>query len=134
MAVITDYVGYIEAVSHKYIATSSPAAVGDTVLLTGLDPNHTHWFLGIHIFDASGDRATPADGEFTVSVLTENTGDNITATPDDGTFEDPPVTTITAVAPVTVDWSANTVGVKVVNSTNLTADHTWKVVVTSNRS
>lgn len=121
MAVITTST---KAGSDKFFqrVTSGAAGLTDSVELTGLEGGLTHCFLGVKMFDVSGDPVVATAGTFTVKVRTVNTGQ----------WEDPPVKTIDATAPETISFAGNIDGVKVTVAALATVT-TWRAVLTCNR-
>jgi len=134
MATIT---GYTRAVStpDKVVYTSDTANIsrGDVVLMRGLDTYFRHGSIGIHMFDGAGARVVGTAGTFTVTVLTENTGDDLSSVPVAATFETPTASVITAATPVTLALEGNIIGIKVAEALVATAI-TWKAVYTMTSS
>lgn len=87
-----------------------------TITLNDLAPDRPHCFLGVQMFDAGGAQVAGGAGSFAVQVRTWVNGRN----------EAPPTATISATAPVTIDWAAPTKGVTV-TPTGLTGVTTWRV-------
>lgn len=131
MAVITEYRKQESDFKMSAVSAAATDATADSVLMLNLGSAFPHCFLGVHMFDVGGDRIVDSAGTFTVDYLTDNTGDPLGQLA--ATFEDPTTATIDATAPVTLDWQANTIGVRVTVA-SLSDTVTWKVVFTSNRS
>ena len=113
----------------QFIRTVTSDAVGKAVTVT-LDLTTdrdfgalTHVFLGVQMFDVSGDPIDDSAGTFTVTIQTINTQKD----------ESPTVSVIDATAPVTISWAANTHKIVVVPA-SLSDTVTWKVVATANRA
>lgn len=125
MAIITTKLQVTGNDVRTFVSSAAATlASGDSVLLTGLSPAFVHCFLGVKMYDVSGDEIVDSAGTYTVSYLSELTGDpDGTAT---GTFESPPVATIDATAPTTLCWKAPTVGIRV-SGASLSDAVTWKV-------
>lgn len=102
---------------------TATVASSDTVALNGLPPHFAHWFLSVQMFDADGLQVAGSGGSFAVVIRTWNNGRN----------ETPPVSSITASAPVTIDWSAPTTGVTVTPS-GLSGVTSWCVRLAAVRS
>tara|TARA_R110000744_G_scaffold380215_1_gene500253 strand:- start:46927 stop:47325 length:399 start_codon:yes stop_codon:yes gene_type:complete len=131
MAVITTKLTVSGNDTRNYAASAAATlASADSVLLTGLDPSFMHNFLGVKMYDVSGDEIVDSAGTFTVSYLSEVSGDpNGDET---GTFESPPVSTIDATAPTSLCWKAPTVGIRV-SAASLSDTVTWKVFFVSSK-
>lgn len=121
MAVVSTYT---KTGSDKFFQkiVSGAAGLTDSVELTDLEGGLTHCFLGVKMFDVSGDPVVATAGTFTVSVRTINTGQ----------WEAPPDPTIDATAPDTIGFAGNVDGVKVTVAALATVT-TWRVVLTCNR-
>lgn len=80
-------------------------AVGDTVVVSGLDSTKPHCFVGAQFFsDSAGlNKVVPTAGTITIDIETFN------STP---ALEQPQTPTIDATAPSTISWSANTFAVR----------------------
>lgn len=107
---------FISVVSEK-------TAVANTIELSDLDPSMPHCFLGIQMFDASDDPIVGGAGTFAITIKTTNTQQ----------YEAPPTASIDATAPTTIDWAANTAGVKCIPS-GITTAVTYRLVMTFNQS
>lgn len=83
----------------------------------------THVFLGVQMFNVSGDPIIDSAGSFAITIQTENTL----------WYESPPTSSINATAPTTISWAGNTAKIKVA-PTGLVDTVTWKVVATANRN
>ena len=105
---------------------SAVFAVGSLVTLDGLDSSKAHCFAGVQFFnDAAGlVPATPTAGTLLVEIRTVNT------TP---IFEAIPANTISANAPTTISWAANTQAVRATPTGIVGATH-YKLVVTCNET
>jgi hypothetical protein len=107
--------------------TSDAAVLGDTITLDLSNEGDfsalTHVFLGVQMFDVSGDPIVDSAGTFAITIQTLNTKQ----------YEAPPTASIDATAPTTISWAANTFKIKVVPS-SLSTTVTWKVVATANRN
>ena len=112
---------------HKYVSGIATIASNDHVLISGLDPGFENCSVGVHMFNGAGARVVGGAGTFTVSYVTEQTGDASVA----ATFEDPASAVITAATPTTITWKANTFGVKVVEA-GVTTALTWQAVLIAN--
>lgn len=128
MATITDYTEADPSrVRRKYTSAVATIVPNDHVLMSGLNPTFENCSIGVHMFDVSGARVVGGAGTFTVSYVTEQTGDATVA----ATFEDPTAAVITAATPTTITWKANTIGVKVVEA-GVTTALTWQAVLIVN--
>lgn len=107
------------------VVTSDIAAVNSAIILTAIDAKRTHCQIGVQFFaNAAGTVvATPALGTMTVEIETLNT------TP----VREALGSTISASAPTTLSWIANTIKVKVTPSGVDVATH-YRIVVTCNEN
>jgi hypothetical protein len=103
---------------------SGEAASADVVELMGLPTHLTHVFLSVRFFDSGDLPVTPSGGTLTVEVMTQGNQPN---------WEDPLDDTIIATAPTTVDWAANTYGVRVTPSGLTGVDH-WVAFIVMNKT
>lgn len=131
MAVISTYKKQESDFKMSAVSAEATVASADSVLLLNLGGAFAHCFLGVQMFDVSGDRIVDSAGTFTVDFLSENSGDPAGSLA--ASFEDPVSPVIDATAPALVDWQANTIGVRV-TAAGLSDTITWKVVFTANRS
>tara|TARA_R110000737_G_scaffold289579_1_gene296113 strand:- start:264 stop:638 length:375 start_codon:yes stop_codon:yes gene_type:complete len=124
MATITEATTTHDGQLSKVVSDPATAASSDSVDIP--TPNYSpHCFLGVQMFGAGGEQIlTGATGTFTVAVYTVNS-----TVP-----ESPTVNTISAAAPVTIDWNANTERVVVTAGALGGGVVTWRVIVTLNRS
>ena len=98
--------------------------VDDTVEMDVVFGN-THVFIGIQMFDSSGDPVIPTDGTFEVSAKTLNSD----------RFEPIPSSIVRANNPETVSVAGNISQIRVVPVGVIGNDiTTWVVIVTCNRS
>jgi hypothetical protein len=125
MAIITDWdnIKGSGKDADEAFFVSAEAVPADSVELDGLPALRNHWFLGVELLDGDGLIAPASAGTFAVSIKTWNTGQ----------WEAPPVASIDATAPATIDWAGPTVGVRVV-PTGLTGTVTWRVKLSVARS
>lgn len=110
---------------HEIKATSGVATKTDTVEIE-LPDNFaalTHVFLGVQMFDVSGDPIVDSAGTFTVTVQMQQTKQ----------YETPTGSVIDATAPVTINWSGNTHKIKVVPA-SLSDTVTYRVYAIANRT
>lgn len=117
---------YTKSGSDKlYVLLVSDAALpADTIQLEDLPTSGpTHVFLGVQMFDSGGLNVVASAGTFTVSVMTLNTKQ----------WEAPFSATITGSAPLTIDFAANVVAIRVV-PTGITGVTTYKAFVSFNKS
>jgi len=134
MATITEYTRVVSTPNKStYTSDAATIASSDVVMMLGLEPYFRHGYIGVHMFDALGARVVGGAGTFTVTILTENTGDDLSAVPVTATYETPTASVITAATPVTLALSGNIIGIKVVEAGVSTAI-TWKAVYTTNAS
>lgn len=127
MATITAYTEEVIRSRYKYVSGVATIVSNDHVLISGLSPVFENCSVGVHMFDGAGARVVGGAGTFTVSYVTEQTGDAGVA----ATFEDPTAAVITAATPTTIAWKANTIGVKVVEA-GVTTALTWQAVLVVN--
>ena len=104
-------------------SNTATVASSDTVALDNLPPHFGHWFLSVQMFDANGVQVAGSAGTFAVSVRTWCNGRN----------ESPSVSSISATAPVTIDWAGPTTGVTVTPSA-LSGVSSWCVRLAAVRS
>ena len=128
MATVSTYVERGNKRTERATLLSDQVPVADTFEATDLYGNShlTHCFLGVVFYESDGTTvATPTAGTLTVSVRTEN---------NPGAWDSPETSSIDATDPQTVDFAANTTGIRVVPSgvTGGSADH-YRVVMTRNQ-
>lgn len=125
MAAITQKTNTIGvAADNEYaLIRSESAGKTDYVQIDGLRASRMHWFLGVVMFDVSGNEIVDVAGSFAVQVKPWTTMQ----------YDAPLVATIDAKTPVQVDWAAPTVGIKV-TPTGLTNTVTWEVRIAAARS
>lgn len=104
--------------------TSGEAGPTDVIELSDLPCTLPHCFASVRFFDGAHDPVEPSAGTLELEVQTIGNAP---------CFELPPDSTIDATAPVTLDWSANTVGIRI-TPTDLAGVTTWCVVLTFNMS
>lgn len=87
-----------------YESELQTVATGTTVDVSGLNPHFSHWFASVPMYNVGGVQVVGGAGTFAVLV----------ATWVNGVLEAPPTASITAAAPVTIDWSGPTARVQVI--------------------
>ena len=130
MAIITAY-EKVEAVSSgqvvhsavRYQSSSQTVATGTTIDLSGLDDTSGHWFCSVQMFDVSGVQVVGGAGTFAVLVGTWV----------NGALEAPTTASITAAAPVTIDWAGPTSRVQIILTGAITGV-TWRIRLDAKRS
>lgn len=112
---------------NKFVSVheSAVTAIGANIELDGIDMMRPHCFAGVQFFsDAAGTTpAVPTVGSVVIKVKTLNTQ----------LFEQLVDGTITAAAPASVSWAANTTAVKAEPTGVDVATH-YKLVVTCNEA
>jgi hypothetical protein len=125
MATITAITTTHDGQLSKVVSDPATVASSDTVDIV-VPSHYAHYFLGVKMYDSGGTliQAGAETGTFTVQTYTENTGLPETQT----------VSTVSAAAPATIDWFANTNRVTVSGATLSAGIITWVVTVTLNRN
>jgi len=128
MATITGYT-LNDRPRHAQSIVSDEAQAADVVeMVSGVGDRFpielVHVFVAVKFYDSGDLPVTPSAGTLAVEVQTAGNQPN---------WEDPPTTTIDATAPTTLDWSANTYGIRV-TPTGLTGVDHWVVVVYFNKT
>ena len=123
MATITSYT-LTDHPRDTQLAISADAAAADIVELTDLPVYLTHVFVSVRFFDGADAAVTPSGGTLDVEIQTLGNTPN---------WEDPPAPTITAATPTTVDFAANTYGVRVTPTSLTGVDH-YVVYVSLNKT
>jgi len=132
MVTITDYT-LTETPRDSQTLLSADAAATDVVEMVSGDPSLdetvippwlTHCFLSIRFFDSGGLPVTPSGGTLAIEIQTLGNQPN---------WEDPPEASIDATVPTTIDWAANTNGIRVTPTALTGVDH-WAVFVTLNKT
>ncbi len=127
MSTISDYT---ETATPQVATLNTPLiVVADTFQATDLHDGsiHPHCFLGVAFYLADGTSvATPTGGTFAVAVRTSNSPE---------TWDTPPVSSIDATAPVTIDFAANVIGIRLI-PTGISGGSviSYRVTMTRNRS
>lgn len=105
---------------HKITILSDAALPEDSVELSDVFHDSVNIELAVRFFDSGGAAVAATAGTFVIELLTVS-GDPV--------FEKPSESTITALAPTTVVWSAHTSAIKV-TPTGLVGPTTWRVALT----
>lgn len=105
---------------------SGVIAIGDAIILDGIDNVKPHCFVGVQFFGDSlgATEAIPTMGTVDIKIQTLNTAPR---------YEDPPLPQILAVDPTTISWAANTLKVKATPTGIDVATH-YRLVVTCNET
>lgn len=84
---------------------SGVTAIGDVIILEGIDNIKPHCFAGVRFFaDSEGTtEAVPTVGTIDIEIQSLN---------NEPRYEDPPLPQISAANPSTITWAANTLRVK----------------------
>jgi len=123
MATITTYT-LTDHPRDTQLAVSDDATAADIVELTDLPIFLTHVFLSVRFYDGADAAVTPSAGTLAVEVQTLGNQPN---------WEDPGSAVIDATAPTTVDWAANTYGIRV-TPTGLTGVDHFVVYISLNKT
>jgi len=123
MATITGYT-LTDRPEYAQSAVSDDAQPADVVEMTDLPTDLVHVFIACKFYDAADSAVTPSGGTLTIEVQTAGNQPN---------WEDPPETSIDATAPTTIDWAANTYGVRITPSGLTGVDH-WTAVLYLNKT
>lgn len=105
---------------------SSVTAIGDVIILGGIDNIKPHCFVGVQFFgDSDGaTEAIPTMGTVDIKIQSLNNAPR---------YEDPPLPQISAADPSTITWAANTMKVKATPTGIDIATH-YRLVVTCNET
>lgn len=122
MAVITERIKTGSRKVYERYLSADAVAAEDEVDLSVLSGALTHCFIGVQMFNASGQQIVASSGFFTVTVRTLNTR----------LEEQIPDNVIDATAPTTIGVAGNIERVRVV-PTGVTDVHIYRVLVTCNR-
>src|SRR5688572_20999196 len=116
MAIVTTFPRNINGRSpdnDESIWESALIAVGDTYEPSGFPSRRMHWTMGVIFCNSAGVQVAATGGTVGVEIKPWTTM----------FYEAPTTATITATAPVQIDWYAPTHGVRLIPAAILTATH-----------
>lgn len=104
--------------------TSDIVGLNDIIQISGLPSDFPHCYLSAQFYDSSGDRVVPSAGTLVMTIETRS-GEPF--------FESTPNNIITASAPTTLNWAANTQSLRIVPD-SLAGATSYRIVATFNRT